>query len=73
MKLRVPVFENKMLREISVSKTPDISEQCRYLYNEKLRDFWRLRQSRHMARMGETRNMCSILVGKPLEDRERMR
>jgi hypothetical protein len=54
----------------------EVSEQCRILHNEELCDTYaspsfvrvvksrRLIWARHVARMGKTRNLYRILVGK---------
>jgi hypothetical protein len=62
-------------------KRDDVRIEWRKLHNKEIRDFYsspstiriiksrRMRWSVHVARMGEKRNMCRLLVGKP--DRKR--
>jgi hypothetical protein len=54
-----------------------VTGECRKLHNEELHDLYsspsiiriikarRMRWARHKARMGEKRNACRLLVGKP--------
>jgi hypothetical protein len=71
------VFENRVLRRIFGPKTDEVTGGWRKLDNEELHNLHsltniiRIIKSRrtswagHVARMGETRNACRILVGKP--------
>jgi hypothetical protein len=73
---RLRVFENRVLREFG-PKRDDVTGDWRKLHNEELHDLYssphiiRMIKSRmmrwagHAARMGEKRNACRILVGKP--------
>jgi hypothetical protein len=70
------VFENKVLRRIFGPKRDEVTGGWRKLHNE-LRDLYsspsiiriiksrRMRWAGHVARMGEERNACRLLVGKP--------
>jgi hypothetical protein len=70
------VFENRVLRKIFGPKRDDVIECWRKLHNEELHNLYcsssiiRIIKSRimrwagHVARMGEKRNACGILVGK---------
>jgi hypothetical protein len=74
---RLRVFENRVLRRIFGRKKDEVTEECRKLHNEELRDLysssniiriiksWRMRWAGHVARMGEERNAYRLLVGKP--------
>jgi hypothetical protein len=68
------VFENKVLRKIFGPKGDEATGEWRKLHNNELRDSRsiiiiiksrRMRWTGHVVRMGEERNMCGILVGKP--------
>jgi hypothetical protein len=71
------VFENRVLRRIFGPKRDEVTGDWRKLHNEELHNFYsapnlirmyksrRMRWAGHVARMGETRNACRILVGKP--------
>jgi hypothetical protein len=73
---RLRVFENRVLR-IFGRKRDEVMGEWRKLHNEELRDLYsspsiiriiklrRMRRVGHVARMGEKRNACSLLVGKP--------
>jgi hypothetical protein len=73
---RLRVFENRVLR-IFGSKRDEMTGGWRKLHNEELRSLYsspsiirmiksrRMRWVGHVARMGERRNACRILVGKP--------
>jgi hypothetical protein len=67
------VFENRVLRRILGSRRDDVTGEWRKLHSDlysspniirqiKSR---RVRWTEHVARMGEDRKMCKILVGKP--------
>jgi hypothetical protein len=71
------VFENRVLRRIFGPKRDDVTGEWRKLHNEELRDLYsspsiiriiksrRIRWAGHVARMGEKRNACRLLVAKP--------
>jgi hypothetical protein len=71
------VFENRVLRRIFGPKRDEVRGEWRKLHNEELRDLYssssiiriiksrRMRWAGHVARMGEKRNACRLLVGKP--------
>jgi hypothetical protein len=66
-----------VLRRIFGPKRGEVTEGRRYQHNEELRDLYsspsiirmmksrRMRWAGHVARMGEKRNVYSLLVGKP--------
>jgi hypothetical protein len=74
---RLSVFENRVLRRIFGPKRVEVMGEWRKLHNEELRDLcclpskieiisWRrMRWAGHVSRMGEKRNACRLLVGKP--------
>jgi hypothetical protein len=85
---RLGVFENKVLRRIFGPKKGEVTGGWRKLHNEELRDLCsspiiiRIMKSRwmrwawHIARMGEKRNVCRLLVkpeGKRPLGRQRRR
>jgi hypothetical protein len=67
----------RVLRRIFGPKRDVVTEGWRKLHNEELRNLYsspriirmiksrRMRYTGHVARMGERRNSCRILVGKP--------
>ena len=69
------MFENRVLRRIFGPKRDDVTGEWRKLYNEELNDLYcspnmvrvvisrRIRWARHVACMGEMKDVC--LVGKP--------
>ena len=71
------MFENRVLRRIFESKRHEVTGEWRKLRNEELYDLYRspnivrvikLRRRRwaeHVARMGESRGVYRVLVGKP--------
>jgi hypothetical protein len=71
------VFENRVLRRIFGPKGDEVTGEWRKLHNEELRDLYssasiirmiksrRIRLAGHVARMGEKRTPCRLLVGKP--------
>jgi hypothetical protein len=75
--LTLRVFENRVLRRIFGPKRYEVTGGWRKLHTEELHGLYsspsiirviRLRKMRwagHVARTGEVRNACSILVGKP--------
>jgi hypothetical protein len=66
-----------VLRRIFGPKKDEVTEEWRKLHNGALDDLYcspnivlvikskRMRMARHVARMGERRNLCRDLVGKP--------
>jgi hypothetical protein len=74
---RLSVFENKVLRRIFGPKRDEGTGEWRKLHNGELHNLHsspnilrqitsrRMRWARHVARMGEDRNMYRVLVGKP--------
>ncbi|KAJ4445918.1 hypothetical protein ANN_12604 [Periplaneta americana] len=74
---RLRVFENKILRKIFGAKRDEITGERRKLHNAELHALYsspdiirniksrRLRWAGHVARMGESRNAYSVLVGRP--------
>ncbi|KAJ4443789.1 hypothetical protein ANN_05567 [Periplaneta americana] len=71
------VFENKVLRKIFGAKRDEVTGEWRKVYNTELHalysspdiirniKFRRLRWAGHVARMGESRNAYTVLVGRP--------
>jgi hypothetical protein len=78
---RLRIFENRVLRRIFGPKKDKIKGGWRKLRNEELRNLYsspdvirmiksrRMRRARHVARMGEKRNACLFLMGKPKRNR----
>ena len=76
------VFENRVLREIFVTKRDGVTGEWRKLHNEELNDLYcspnivrliklrRMRWAGHVACMGERRVAYRLLVGKPERKRE---
>jgi hypothetical protein len=74
---RLRVFENRVLKRIFGPKRDEVMGEWRKLHNEELRDLYsspgiiriiksrRMRWAGHVARMGEKRDACRLLVGKP--------
>ena len=74
---RLRVSENWVLRRIYGAKRDEVSGEWRKLHNEQLNDLYfspniicviksrRMRWAGHVARMGERRRICRVLVGKP--------
>jgi hypothetical protein len=74
---RLRVFENRVLRKIFGPKREEVRGEWRKLHNEELHDLYsspiifRMKKSRsmrwteHVARMGESRVVYGVLVGKP--------
>jgi hypothetical protein len=77
------VFENRVLKRIFGPKRDEITGKWRKLHNEDFTDLYtspniirmiksrRMRWAGHVARMGERRGACMILVGEP-EERDRL-
>jgi hypothetical protein len=71
------VFENWVLRRIFGPKRDEVTGEWRKLHNEELHNLYlspdiirqvksrRMRWAGHVARMGEERKVCKVLVGKP--------
>jgi hypothetical protein len=76
-KNRLRVFANSELRKIFGPKREEVAGGLRRLHNEELHNLHtslniirvirsrRMRQAKHVARMGDIRNAYNILVGKP--------
>jgi hypothetical protein len=74
---RLRVFENRVLRRIFGRKGDEVTGEWRKLHNEVLTDLYsspniiwvlksrRIRWAGHIARMGERKDVCRVLVGKP--------
>jgi hypothetical protein len=69
--LKLSVFDNRMLRKIFGLKRNDVIDGRRKLHNLyssasiiRLIKSGRIMWARHLARMGEERNACKILMGK---------
>jgi hypothetical protein len=74
---RLKVFENRVLRRIFGPKGDEVTGEWRKFYSDELHNLYsspdiigqiksrRMRWAGHLARMGEGRNMCRVLVGKP--------
>ncbi|KAJ4446813.1 hypothetical protein ANN_13511 [Periplaneta americana] len=74
---RLRVFENKVLRKIFGAKRDEVTGEWRKLHNTELHALYsspdiirniksrRLRWAGHEARMGESRNPYTVLVGRP--------
>jgi hypothetical protein len=64
---RLKVFENRIVREIFGSKMDEIVGEWRKLHKEELRNMYSrsITWAGHVTRMGERRNACRILLGKP--------
>jgi hypothetical protein len=75
------VFENRVLRRIFGPKRDEVKGDWRKLHNGELHNLYsspdiirqikarRMRWTGHVARMGEGRNVCRVLMGKPEEKR----
>jgi hypothetical protein len=73
------VFENRVFRRIFVPKRDRVKGGWRKLHNEELHNLYsspskvrmiksrRMRWAGHVARMGEKRNVCRLLVGNQRE------
>ena len=71
------MFENRVLRRIFGPKKDEVTGEWRKLHDEELNDLYCspnivrviksriMRQVGHVARMGETRGVFRVLVGKP--------
>ncbi|KAJ4437835.1 hypothetical protein ANN_13773 [Periplaneta americana] len=75
--LRLRLFEDKVLRKIFGAKRDEVTGEWRKLHNTELQALYsspdiirniksrRLRLEEHVARMDESRNAYSVLVGRP--------
>jgi len=73
---KLRVFQNRMLRRIFGPKGYEVTGKWRKLHNEEFNDFYcspniipviksrRMRWAGHVARMGESRDVYRVLVGK---------
>ena len=73
---RLRVFENRVLRRIFGPKRDEVTGECRKLHNEEFNDLYcspnivwvikcrRIRWARHVASIGERRDVYWVLVGK---------
>jgi hypothetical protein len=71
------VFEKKVMRRIFGPKRDEVTEEWRKVHNEEFHDLYsspsiiriikarRMRWAGNVARMGEERNACRLLVEKP--------
>jgi hypothetical protein len=74
---RLRVFANRVLRRIFGPKRDEVTGEWRKLHNRELHNLYsspdiikqiksrRMRWAGHVARMGEGRNVCRVLVRKP--------
>jgi hypothetical protein len=74
---RLRVFENMVLRRILRPKRDEVTGEWRRLHNEELNDLYsspniirviksrRTRWAGHVARVGDRRGACRVLVGRP--------
>jgi hypothetical protein len=70
---RLKVFENRVLRRIFGAERDEVTGEWRKLHNDlyyspnivRLIKSRRIRWAGHVARMGERRYVCTVLVGKP--------
>ena len=77
LKLRLRVFENRVLRRVFGPKRDEVTREWRKLHNEELRDLYslpnivrvvksrRMKWAGYVTRMGEGRGVLRVLVGKP--------
>jgi hypothetical protein len=78
---RLRVFENRVLRRTFGPKRDEVTGEWRKFHNGELHNLYsspdiirqiksrRMRWAGHVACMGEGRNVCRVLVGKPEEKR----
>jgi hypothetical protein len=79
---RLRVFENRLPRRIFGPKGDEVMGEWRKLHNGELHNLYssldiirqiksrRMRWAGHVAHMGEGRNVCRVLVGKPKGERQ---
>jgi hypothetical protein len=77
-KLRLRVFENRLLRRIFGPKRNEVTGEWRKVHNKEINDLYSLivrviksrimRWAGHVARMEERRGVYRVLVGKPKEN-----
>jgi len=73
---KLRAFENMVLRRIFGPRRDEVTGEWRRLHNEELNDLYsspnivrviksrRMGWARHVARMGEERGVCRVLLGK---------
>jgi len=74
---KLRMFENMVLRRIFGPRRDEVTGEWRRLHNEELNGLYsspnvvrviklrKMRWTEHVARMGEERGVCRVLVGKP--------
>ena len=71
---KLRVFENTVFRRIFGPRRDEVTAEWRRLHNEELNDLYsspnivrviKCRRMWHVARIGEERGVCRVLVGKP--------
>jgi hypothetical protein len=74
---RLRVFENRVVKRILGRRREEVTGEWRKLHNEELHDLYTapsivrviksriMRWAGHVARMGERRGVCRVVVGKP--------
>jgi hypothetical protein len=74
------VFENRVLRRIFGPKRDAVKGEWRKLHNWELHNFYsspdiirqiksrRMRWAGHVARMGDGRSLCRVLVREPMKE-----
>jgi len=79
--IRLRVFENRVLRRMFGPKRDEVTGKWRKLHNEELNDLYfslnivrviksrKMRWAGHVTRMGESRGVYRVLVGKPKGNR----
>jgi hypothetical protein len=75
--LRLRVFENRVLWRICGPKRDELTMESRKIHKEELNDLHsspsilrvvksrRMKWAEHVARIGESKGVCSVLVEKP--------
>jgi hypothetical protein len=61
---RLRLSQNRVLRILG-SKRDEVIGRRRNMHKEEMRDLYWMRWERYVERMGEKRNVCRLLVGKP--------
>jgi len=76
---KLRVFESKVLRRIFGNRRDEVTGEWRRLHNEELNDLYsspnivrviksrRMRWAGHVARMGQERGVCRVLVGMKMK------